>query len=191
MNVSVFVPAIVGAIVGALGWLCVGVFMSHRQNDRQGRSCARECSRERKRPRSRTRTGWEHERVMDGDHQQLADRLVTAISRGDHKLRSIMATPARDISAGDAAVDLPSVRAAATDEHRVLAPPFTVVHVQGLDEAGTISMKSRYPDGSRWWVVVVYETSGGRIVRSTKFFGPEFEPAPFRAPSVELAGPES
>jgi hypothetical protein len=41
MDVSVFVPAIVGAIFGALGWLCVGLFMSHRQNDRQGRNAGR------------------------------------------------------------------------------------------------------------------------------------------------------
>ena len=96
-----------------------------------------------------------------------------------------MATPARDISAGDAAVDMPSVRAAATDEHRVLAPLFTVVHVQGRGDAGTITLRNRYPDGTWWWIVIVYELRDGRIARSSLFFAPEFEAPEWRAEFAE------
>ncbi len=41
MNVSVLVPAIVGAICGALGWLMVGLYMTGRQNDRVAKNAGR------------------------------------------------------------------------------------------------------------------------------------------------------
>jgi hypothetical protein len=41
MDWKILVPGIVGAACGALGWLCVGLFMSHRQNERQARNAGR------------------------------------------------------------------------------------------------------------------------------------------------------
>jgi hypothetical protein len=41
MNVSVLVPAIVGAICGALGWLLVGLYMTGRQNARVAKNAGR------------------------------------------------------------------------------------------------------------------------------------------------------
>ena len=41
MNPSVFVPAIVGAICGALGWLLVGLYMTRRQNNRVAKNAGR------------------------------------------------------------------------------------------------------------------------------------------------------
>ena len=85
----------------------------------------------------------------------------------------------------DSGPDLASVRAKASDEHRVLAPLFTVVRVQGRGDAGTTWLRSRYPDGSWWWMIVVYELRDGRIARSTSFFAPQFEAPEWRAPFVE------
>ncbi len=78
------------------------------------------------------------------------------------------------------------MRAQASDEHRVIAPLFTVVRVQGRGDAGTTTLRARYPDGSVWWIVVIYELRDGRIARSTSFFAPEFEAPEWRAPFVEL-----
>ena len=41
MNLSVLVPAVVGAICGALGWLIVGLYMTGRQNDRVAKNAGR------------------------------------------------------------------------------------------------------------------------------------------------------
>ena len=155
--------------------------------------------------------------MTDVDHQKIANRFAAGLSRGDlgvideiyaedaveefpqsgevfrgrASIRGVLERAASEFASGERGPDLSTVEGHGSDEHRVLAPLFTVVHVQGRGDAGTITLKSRYPDGSWWWIVVVYETSGGRIVHSSKFFGPEFEPAPFRAPFVELAEPES
>jgi hypothetical protein len=42
-----------------------------------------------------------------------------------------------------------------------------VVTVQGRGDAGTITLRTRYPDGKWWWVIVIYELRGDRIVRAT------------------------
>jgi hypothetical protein len=41
MDPSVLVPAIVGAVFGALGWLMVGLYMAGRQNDRVAKNAGR------------------------------------------------------------------------------------------------------------------------------------------------------
>ena len=41
MDPSVFVPAIVGAVFGALGWLLVGLYMAGRQNARVAKNAGR------------------------------------------------------------------------------------------------------------------------------------------------------
>ena len=146
---------------------------------------------------------------MPVDHQALSERYATALAGGDLKiidevftedfvdeypqsgevirgrnnLQSMMEhRPGRSSDTGP---DLSSVRARASDEHRVIAPLFTVVRVQGRGDAGTTTLRARYPDGSWWWIVVVYELRDGRIARSTSFFAPQFEAPEWRAPFVE------
>jgi ketosteroid isomerase-like protein len=63
-----------------------------------------------------------------------------------------------------------------------LTPMYTVVAVEGTGNHGTSIFRSRYPDGSHWWVVNVYELVGGRISRVRTFFGPEFEAPAWREP---------
>ena len=148
---------------------------------------------------------------MPVDHQALIERYARALAGGDldiideiidedyvdeypqsgeiirgrQNLRAIMEhRPGR--------ADLSSIRARASDEHRVIAPLFTVVRVQGRGDAGTMTLRARYPDGSQWWIVVVYELRDGRIARSSSFFAPEFEAPDWRAPFVERrAAPEA
>ena len=146
---------------------------------------------------------------MPVDHQALSERYARALASGDYRvidevftedfvdeypqsgevirgrdnLRAMMEhRPGRSSDTGP---DLASVRARAGDEHRVIAPLFTVVRVQGRGDAGTTTLRARYPDGSWWWIVVVYELRDGRIARSTSFFAPQFEAPEWRAPFVE------
>jgi len=149
------------------------------------------------------------------DHQALSERYAAALASGDLEIIDEIFTEdfvdeypqSGEIIRGRANLrgimehrpglpsergpDLSTVRSRASDEHRVLAPLFTVVRVQGRGDAGTTTLRARYPDGSWWWIVVVYELRDGRFARSTSFFAPQFEPPAWRAPFVEQpASPE-
>lgn len=63
-----------------------------------------------------------------------------------------------------------------------MTPLYTVIAVDGSGDRGVGILRSRYPDGSYWWVVNVYELDGERIARTRAFFAPEFEPPQWRAP---------
>ena len=66
-----------------------------------------------------------------------------------------------------------------------LTPMYTVIAVQGSGSRGTGVIRIRYPDGSRWWAVNLYEIRDGRIGRQRVFFAPEFEAPDWRAPFRE------
>lgn len=62
---------------------------------------------------------------------------------------------------------------------------YTILPVEGTGDRGSVTFKSRYPDGSVWWVIVMYRVEGDRIVHATTFFAPEFEAPEWRAPYRE------
>lgn len=68
-----------------------------------------------------------------------------------------------------------------------LTPNYTLVAVHGSGDRGTALIRARYPDGSRWWVVNLYEVRDGKIARSRSFFAPELDPPDWRAPFREGA----
>lgn len=59
---------------------------------------------------------------------------------------------------------------------------YTVVAVEGSGDRGALTIRVRYPDGSHWWVVNLYEVADGRVTRIKAFFAPEFEAPDWRAP---------
>lgn len=63
-----------------------------------------------------------------------------------------------------------------------LTPMYTVVAVEGSGDRGTAVLRVRYPDGSLWWALNLYELRDGRIARSRSFFAPDFDPPEWRAP---------
>jgi hypothetical protein len=71
------------------------------------------------------------------------------------------------------------------DEGWLLTPFYTVVRVVGTGDTRTATFRARYPDGSRWWIVVITTFRGQRAARSTTFWAPEFEAPEWRAPFVE------
>ena len=81
-------------------------------------------------------------------------------------------------------VDMTTARVAATDARWLRTPMFTVLRVEGTGKVGVSAWKSRYPDGSQWWVINFYELRGGRLARSTTFFAPTFEAPDWRKPFV-------
>ena len=69
-----------------------------------------------------------------------------------------------------------------------LTPTYTLVTVDGSGDRGTAINRVRYPDGSRWWAVNLYELRGGKVAYSRTFFAPEFEPPDWRVPFHDVQG---
>jgi hypothetical protein len=63
-----------------------------------------------------------------------------------------------------------------------LTPMYTVIDVEGSGDRGTAITRTRYPDGTYWWVINVYELSGERLSRVRTFFAQEFEAPAWRVP---------
>ena len=85
-------------------------------------------------------------------------------------------------------LDVSSWRMAATEARWVKTPTFTFVRVEGTGNVGTAAFKARYPDGSQWWVVILYELRGDKVAKSTAFFAPMFEAPEWRKPYVDRTG---
>jgi SnoaL-like protein len=144
---------------------------------------------------------------MTVDHRVLFERLVAGINRreterldeaftedvvieypqsgevirGLHNMRELIAHS----PSGPPAADPTSVRALGVDELRIVAPMFTLVRVQGGGNTGSAAVRIRYPDGSTWWWVRMYELRDGRIARSTEYFAQDFDAPEWRRPWVE------
>jgi len=81
--------------------------------------------------------------------------------------------------------DTTSTKRAAVEATWVRTPTFTVVRVEGTGNVGTVAFKARYPDGSAWWVVIMYELRGEKVAKATAFFAPLFEAPEWRKPYAE------
>jgi ketosteroid isomerase-like protein len=66
-----------------------------------------------------------------------------------------------------------------------LTSSYTVIGIEGSGDRGTAIIRVRYPDGSHWWAVNVYELREGRITRSRAYFAPDFEAPEWRKPYRE------
>lgn len=84
-------------------------------------------------------------------------------------------------------LDVSTARMAATKSEWVKTPTFTFVRVEGTGNVGTAAFKARYPDGSEWWVIILYELRGDKVAKSTAFFAPLFEAPEWRKPYVDNA----
>ena len=82
-------------------------------------------------------------------------------------------------------LDVSTRRMAATEATWVKTPTFTFVRVEGTGNVGTAAFKARYPDGSVWWVIILYELRGDKVAKSTAFFAPIFEAPEWRKPYVD------
>jgi hypothetical protein len=99
------------------------------------------------------------------------------VIRGTKNLRSILENyPGRQATAGLRG-DLDSMRIQAADGYKAVAPAFTLVRIEKTGDSGVSTIRALYPDGSYWWIILVYTLRGGRIASSRTFFAPDF-PAP-------------
>ena len=77
------------------------------------------------------------------------------------------------------------------DEGRfVLTPMFTVVKVVGTGDTLVGTTKTRYPDGSDWWVIGIAGFRAGKMVKVVQYFAPALEAPAWRSQWVERVEPE-
>jgi hypothetical protein len=82
-------------------------------------------------------------------------------------------------------VDASTARVPSAQTAWAVTPRFTLVRLEGSTDVATVIFKSRYPDGSIWWLTALYELRGDRIARATMLFAPTFDPPDWRAPYRE------
>lgn len=66
-----------------------------------------------------------------------------------------------------------------------MTPSYTVIAVKGSGDQATAVIRVRYPDGSWWWAVNLYEVRGERVTRMRVYFAPDFPAPDWRAPYRE------
>ena len=82
-------------------------------------------------------------------------------------------------------LDATAMRNQASDEIKIIAPTFSIVKLEGRGNEGTTTFRGRYPDGSIWWIIILYQLRGDRICKSTTFYAQEFQAPEWRAGHVE------
>ena len=71
------------------------------------------------------------------------------------------------------------------DETYALTPSYTLIRVENTGLRGTAVIRIRYPDGTYWWAINLFELRDGRIGRSRSYFAQDFEAPDWRAPYRE------
>jgi ketosteroid isomerase-like protein len=71
------------------------------------------------------------------------------------------------------------------DDAYAMTPSYTVIRVEGSGNRGTAVIRVRYPDGSWWWVINLFEVRDGRMTRCRAYFAPDFPAPDWRVPYRE------
>lgn len=69
-----------------------------------------------------------------------------------------------------------------------MMPYFSSYRVDDHGDTLTGYAKSRYPDGSEWYVVTFVTIRNHKVVKQLYFFAPLFDPPEWRLPFVEIIG---
>jgi SnoaL-like protein len=86
---------------------------------------------------------------------------------------------------GGVGEDVTSLAVGGDIEPWAIAPNFTLVRVAGACSPYTATLRARYPDGSMWYVINLFELAGGKMSRAVVYFAPFFDPPEWRAPFRE------
>jgi ketosteroid isomerase-like protein len=108
------------------------------------------------------------------------------VIRGPRNMRAILENYPGSLREGN--VDRGTAKVIGGDQW-AMTPSFVLVRVTGSGDARTAIVKSRYPDGSTWWIVNFFQFVAGKITKVTVYFAPAFEPPEWRAKWVEARKP--
>lgn len=60
------------------------------------------------------------------------------------------------------------------EDRWVMTPSFTLVRIEGTSDRYTYVMRTRYPDGSMWFIITIIRLKDGLIHDATTYFAPDF-----------------
>ncbi len=72
------------------------------------------------------------------------------------------------------------------EERWAITPNYTVVPLANPNEYTALT-RTRYPDGSMWWIVLLVTLRDGLLFRIESYFAPDLSPEQLRGDTVELA----
>lgn len=84
---------------------------------------------------------------------------------------------------------LPVSRIYGGEERWAITPNYTVVPLANPNEYTALT-RTRYPDGSMWWIVILVTLRDGLLFRAESYFAPDLSPEQLRGGTVELAPSE-
>ena len=79
-------------------------------------------------------------------------------------------------------------RIVGTEDKWVVTPSFTFERIAGSGDAWWSEGTARYPDGSLWHTVTLYQMRQGRIYREITYWAQPFDPPAWRAEWVDPIG---
>jgi limonene-1,2-epoxide hydrolase len=86
--------------------------------------------------------------------------------------------------------DIDPSRVVGSEDRWVVTPSFTFERIAGSGDTWWSEGKARYPDGSLWHVVTMYQLHDGRIHRETTYWAEPFDPPGWRAGWIEPIEPD-
>lgn len=110
------------------------------------------------------------------EYPQSGERI-----RGAHRALALL----RRYPGGTGVIDEASLLVAGADEGWGISPTLTVVRLSGGGTSFSMASRSRYPDGTDWYVVSLIQLRDGLVWRATRFFAPLFPAPEWRADLVE------
>jgi hypothetical protein len=137
------------------------------------------------------------ERFIDLMNQRAWDRLGEVLHpefvedwpQSGERIRGIVNMRAVREQYPGGALDVVKRDLVGAEDEWVLTPAYTTVRVIGTSDQYTLVLRTRYPDGSDWFLVCVLEFKGGLIARMTTYFAPDFPAPDWRAPFRETIPP--
>jgi hypothetical protein len=86
--------------------------------------------------------------------------------------------------------DIDPSRVVGSEDRWVVSPSFTFQRVAGSGETWWTEGRARYPDGSLWHLVTMFQLHDGRVVREITYWAEPFEAPAWRAVWVEEIEPD-
>lgn len=138
-----------------------------------------------------------HARVMGGMSDVISNHYWDRLGEVFHPDAVVEYPQSREVFRGIPNIraqfeNYPELKPGTSELHEIIAsttyaltPSYTVIAVKGSGDHGTAVIRIRYPDGSWWWAVNLYELRDERIIRSRTYFAPDFEAPDWRAPYRE------
>jgi hypothetical protein len=125
---------------------------------------------------------------LDALGEVLTEDIVQEIPQSGERVRgleNIRAVFANYPGQGERGLRTEQLQVLGEEPRYLMSPTFNLVRLEGSGDHPIAVLRSQYPDGSRWWVIVLITMRGDRMAKQITYFAPAFTPPEWRAAWVE------